>query len=163
MTTNSNIESTLRVMVVDDEEMVLTSVRSFLELETEYDIVTFTDSEEALSYVRVNKVDLVISDYLMPKMNGLEFLAKVKEVDPQITRVILTGYADKENAIKAINDVGLFQYLQKPWDNDDLKIVVRNGLEKRRLMAELEQKAGEIQKAYGDLQGLHREILKAFA
>ncbi len=152
-----------RILILDDEEMVLMSLRSFLELETDYDIVTFTSGAAALKYIRENSVDLIISDYLMPEMDGITFLAKVKEIDPHITRIILTGYADKENAIKAINDVGLFQYIEKPWDNEDLKIVVRNGLEKKLLMKELDQKISEIQKAYGDLRGLHREILKAFA
>lgn len=151
------------ILILDDEEMVLTSLSSFLELETDYHVVTFNSAKQALAYVKENGVDLVISDYLMPDMDGISFLAKVKEMDPQATRIILTGYADKENAIKAINDVGLFQYIEKPWDNDDLKIVIRNGLEKKKLMKELENKIGEIQKAYGDLQGLHREILKAFA
>ncbi|NIR50335.1 response regulator [candidate division KSB1 bacterium] len=152
-----------RVLILDDEEMVLTSLSSFLELETDYEVVTFKKGSEALEYVKENRVDLVISDYLMPDMDGITFLGKVKEIDPHSTRIILTGYADKENAIKAINDVGLFQYIEKPWDNEDLKIVLRNGLEKRRLMQELDKKVEEIKKAYGDLQGLHREILKAFA
>lgn len=152
-----------RILIVDDEDMILTSLSSFLELETDYEVVTFNSAKEALKYVKDNKIDLVISDYLMPEMDGISFLAKVKEIDPQATRIILTGYADKENAIKAINDVGLFQYIEKPWNNDDLKIVIRNGLEKQKLMRELQMKIEEIQKAYSDLQGLHREILKAFA
>ena len=156
-------DSVEKILILDDEEMVITSLSSFLELETEYDVVTFTDGAAALEYVRQTPVDLAISDYLMPAMDGITFLAKVKEIDPKITRIILTGYADKENAIKAINDVGLFQYIEKPWDNDDLKIVIRNGLEKQKLMRELDKKVHEIQKAYGDLQGLHLEILKAFA
>ncbi len=152
-----------RILIVDDEDMILTSLRSFLELETDYEVVTFSSAKEAIKYVNGHKIDLVISDYFMPEMDGITFLAKVKEIDPQATRIILTGYADKENAIKAINDVGLFQYIEKPWNNDDLKIVIRNGLEKQKLMRELQKKVEEIQKAYSDLQGLHREILKAFA
>jgi DNA-binding NtrC family response regulator len=155
--------TTSRVLIVDDEEMILTSLSSFLELETDYEVVTFSSVKEALNFVKDNNIDLVISDYLMPEMDGITFLSKVKEIDPQATRIILTGYADKENAIKAINDVGLFQYIEKPWNNDDLKIVIRNGLEKQKLMRELQIKVEEIQKAYSDLQGLHREILKAFA
>ncbi len=155
--------STSTIVILDDEEMVLTSLSSFLELETDYNVMTFTRGDKALEHIRKQPVDLVISDYLMPEMDGITFLAQVKEIDPKITRIILTGYADKENAIKAINDVGLFQYIEKPWDNDDIKIVIRNGLEKKHLMRELDRKISEIQKAYGDLQGLHREILKAFA
>jgi DNA-binding NtrC family response regulator len=98
----------------------------------------------------------------MPEMDGITFLAKVREIKPQIIRIILTGYADKENAIKAINTVGLFQYIEKPWDNDDLLIVLRNGLEKQQLMKRLDEKIAEINKAYADLQGLQKEIVKTF-
>ncbi|MFQ5638428.1 MAG: response regulator [bacterium] len=156
-------KKTQQILILDDEEMVLTSLSSFLELETDYQVVTFTKGSDALEYVKNNHIDLVLSDYLMPEMDGITFLAEVKEIDPHATRIILTGYADKENAIKAINDVGLFQYIEKPWDNDDLKIVLRNGLEKQKLMRELDRKVSEIQKAYDDLQGIHRDILKTFA
>ena len=151
------------IVLVDDEEMVLTSLSSFLMLETEYEVVTFLSPIEALEYVRDNEVNLVISDYLMPDMDGISFLGKVREVKPEVPRVILTGYADKENAIKAINDVGLYQYIEKPWDNDDLLIIIRNGLEKQQLMTDLQKKLEEINKAYSDLQSIQQEILKTFA
>jgi DNA-binding NtrC family response regulator len=150
------------VVIVDDEEMVLTSLSSFLSLETEYEVKTFTLAIEALEFVRNNHVDLVISDYLMPKMDGLAFLVEVKKVKPEVPRIILTGYADKENAIKAINDVGLFQYIEKPWDNNDLLIIMRNGLERNSLMRKLQEKIKEIDGAYGELQNLHKEIVKTF-
>ena len=150
------------IVIVDDEEMVLTSLKSFLNLESNYQVRTFTSGEEALKFIKKNNVDLVISDYLMPEMDGITFLAKVRELKPEVPRIILTGYADKENAIKAINDVGLFQYIEKPWDNDDLLIIIRNGVEKQMLMKKLQEKIGEINKAYGDLQGLHKEIVKTF-
>ncbi len=150
------------VIIVDDEEMVLTSLSSFLNLETAYDVKTFLSAQDALEFIETNSFDLVISDYLMPEMNGIDFLAHVRELRPEVPRIILTGYADKENAIKAINDIGLFQYIEKPWDNDDLLIVLRNGLERQMLMKQLEEKIGEINKAYSDLQGLQREIVKTF-
>jgi len=151
------------IVIVDDEEMVLTSLSSFLMLETEYNVVTFLSPSEAFEYIKNNSADLVISDYLMPEMDGISFLAKVREVKPEIPRIILTGYADKENAIKAINEVGLYQYIEKPWDNDDLQIIIRNGLEKQQLMKNLEQNIQEINKAYSDLQDIQQEILKTFA
>ncbi len=151
------------IVLVDDEEMVLTILSSFLMLETEYEVKTFLSPGEALDFINGNRVDMVISDYLMPEMDGISFLAKVREVKPQIPRIILTGYADKENAIKAINDIGLFQYIEKPWDNDQLQIIIRNGLEKHRLATELQRKISEINKAYSDLQGIQQEILKAFS
>jgi response regulator RpfG family c-di-GMP phosphodiesterase len=151
------------IILVDDEDMVVTSIKSFLTLETDYEIAGFTSPAEALSYIEKNKVDVVVSDYLMPNMDGISFLARVKELQPEATRILLTGYADKENAIKAINDVGLYQYIEKPWENDDLKLVLRNGLEKRLLMKRLEDKIAEVNKVHGELMNLQKDILKVFA
>ncbi len=89
------------IVLVDDEEMVLTSISSLLEMESDYTIKTFTSPEKAVKYIEDNGVDLVISDYLMEEMNGITFLAEVKKIKPDIPRIIITGYADKENAIKA--------------------------------------------------------------
>ena len=150
------------IVVVDDEEIVLTSIRSFLGLETQYNIETFTSAKEALEYIKANDIELVVSDYLMPEMDGISFLGNVREMKPEVPRIILTGYADKENAIKAINEVGLFQYIEKPWDNDDMLIILRNGLEKQKLIKKLQEKLEEITSAYSDIDGLHREIVKAF-
>ncbi|MBI2951724.1 response regulator [bacterium] len=160
MASSEEIET---ILLVDDEEMVLTSIKSFLTLETSYRVVVFTSPAEALRYVRDHDVDLVISDYLMPEMDGISFLAHVRELRPEVPRVILTGYADKENAIKAINEVGLYQYLEKPWDNEDLRIIIRNGIEKKQLMKRLQEKIDEISRAYSELQGIQQEILKTFA
>ena len=150
------------VVIVDDEEMVLTSLKAFLGLETSYRVETFVSANKALQFVEANPIDLVISDYLMPEMDGMTFLSKVRTLQPEVPRIILTGYADKENAIKAINDVGLFQYIEKPWDNDDILIILRNGLEKQALMKKLRTKIDEINRAYAELQGLHKEIVKTF-
>jgi len=150
------------IVIVDDEEMVLTSLNSFLSLETDYNLETFISAKKALDYIESNPVDLVVSDYLMPEMDGISFLIKVRELKPEVPRIILTGYADKENAIKAINQVGLFQYLEKPWDNEDILIIFRNGLEKQRLLSKLDEKIKEINQAYDELKNLQREIVKTF-
>ncbi len=151
------------IVLVDDEEMVLISIRSLIELETEYTCVPFKSAKQALEFVASSDdISLVVSDYLMPEMDGITFLAKVRQMRPDIPRILLTGYADKENAIKAINEVGLFQYIEKPWDNSDLLMIFRNGLEKQLLMRKLQEKIDEINKAYGDLDSLHREIVRAF-
>ena len=149
---------TATIVIVDDEDMVLTSLESFLTLETEYVVHTFLSPTEALQFVRDNDVSLIISDYLMPEMDGISFLAKVRGVKPDVTRIILTGYADKE-----INEVGLFQYVEKPWDNDNLHLVIRNGVEKQQLLANLRAKVEEINKAYAGLQKIQADILKTFA
>lgn len=151
------------VMIVDDEQMVLTSLATYLELETEYHIVTFTSGEQAIAFLESSTVDLVISDFLMPGMDGLQFLTRARELAPEVPRIMLTGYADKENAIKAINQVGLFHYIEKPWNNDELLHIIENGLEKRRLLLELSNKIEQVARAQADLHGLRQEILKAFS
>ena len=158
-TTNSRVP---RLVIVDDEEMVLASLRSFLTLETEYEVLTFDSPLKALESIRENQIDLVISDYLMPEMTGIEFLLEVKKLQPYATRILLTGYADKENAIRAINEVNLYQYIEKPWSNDDLKLIIQNGLERRFLMADLAAKIGEVQQAQRSLQDIQAQIIKAF-
>ncbi len=155
-------DNTQTIVVVDDEDMVLTSIDSFLNLESDYGVVTFTSAQKALEYIKNHEVDLVISDYLMPEMDGIDFLTNVRTIKPEIPRIILTGYADKENAIKAINEVGLFQYIEKPWDNSDLLIIIRNGLEKKQLLKKLNEKITQINHAYGELENIQREIVKAF-
>ena len=150
------------IVIVDDEDMVLTSIDAFLQLESNYTIKTFTSAKNALDFIEKNGTSLIISDYLMPEMDGIQFLAKARKIKPEIPRIILTGYADKENAIKAINEVGLFQYIEKPWDNDNLLLVIRNGIEKFQLVEQLQNKIKEINEAYDDLHGMQKEILKAF-
>ena len=159
---NSN-GSTATILLVDDEEMVLTSIKSFFAIETDYKLATYTSPIKALEDVEENRFDLVISDYLMPEMDGITFLAKVKEKRPLIPRILLTGYADKENAIKAINNVGLYQYIEKPWDNEDLKLIIRNGLEKTVLLKQLEDKIREVERAQRDLSKVQKDILRVFA
>ena len=155
-------ERTPVIAIVDDEEMVLTSLRSFLLLETEYEVLTYNGPEKALEEVRRQPIDLIISDYLMPGMNGIQFLLEVKKIHPFATRILLTGYADKENAIKAINEVGLYQYVEKPWENEDLRLVIQNGLERRFLMEKLEDKIKEVQNVQQNLQDIQAQIIKAF-
>ena len=153
------------IMLVDDEEMVLSSIKSFIAIEMAYTLVAYTSPLKALEDLDRNheRVDLVISDYLMPEMDGITFLARVKEKLPMVPRVLLTGYADKENAIKAINNVGLYQYVEKPWDNEDLRLVIRNGLEKTTLLHQLEEKIREVERTQRELSEVQKDILRVFA
>lgn len=150
------------VAVIDDEPMVTQSIKNFLALETDYQVLTFNSPQAAIDSLKETPVDVIISDYLMPDINGIDLLLELKSVQPQATRILLTGYADKENAIKAINDVGLYQYVEKPWENEDLKLIIRNGIEKRILLKRLAEKVQELDKASAELKGVYADLLKAF-
>lgn len=144
-------------MIVDDEEMVTVSLSSMLEIETDYRPVTYLSPVEALHHLEKQTVDVIVSDFLMPEMDGLEFLRQARALYPEVPRIILTGYADKENAIKAINEVGLYAYIEKPWDNDNLKLILRNALSDRGLRTSLNQKIKELDKVLAERERLIRD------
>jgi len=150
------------ILLVDDEEMVLTALRSFLELETSYRILTSTSPEAALELVRNDTVDVIVADFMMPKMDGIEFLRRARDLRPHATRILLTGYADVQNAIRAINEAGLYHYLEKPWDNDKLKLVVRNGVERSSLVNELDSRISALESANVELLEMRTRLIKAF-
>jgi serine phosphatase RsbU (regulator of sigma subunit) len=132
------------ILIVDDEEIVTKPLATYLELETDYHVCTFESPIQALEHLKKHQVDVAISDFFMPEMDGLQFLTEVKKLHPNAVRILLTGYADKENAIKAINDVGLFQYVEKPWDNEQVRLIIRNGLVNSNLRSILQAKIREL-------------------
>jgi two-component system NtrC family sensor kinase len=151
-----------RIVIVDDEEMVITSVKAFLQIETDHDIQGFTEPEVAVKYLESEQVDVVVSDYLMPRMNGIQFLSRAKHIQPEASRVLLTGHADKQSAIQAINEVSLFQYIEKPWENAQLLLVIQSGIERSRLFRTLREKVSELDAAHSNLKEVQRRLLQAF-
>ncbi len=141
-----------KIVVVDDERIVTSAFKTLLKVEGFSDAHFFNSPKDALNYLKDNQPDLVISDFLMPEMNGLEFLSEVKKLYPEVSKILLTGYADKENAIKAINEIGLYRYIEKPWNNDDLIINIKNGIERSYLLSELRQKISELEEAKKELE-----------
>jgi DNA-binding NtrC family response regulator len=160
--TNGIGQSTPEILIVDDEEMVVTSIRAFLTLETEYNVHGFTDPEQAVQFLETHPADVVVSDYLMPKLNGIQFLGKARSLQPEAARVLLTGHADKQSAIQAINEVGLFQYLEKPWDNAQLLLIIQSAIERAHLFRSLREKITELDSAHGSLKDVQSRLLRAF-
>lgn len=158
----TNGQANASVLIVDDEDMVTTSIRAFLQLETEYDVYGFNDPVQAVRHLETNPVDVIVSDYLMPKLNGIQFLSKAKEYQPEAARVLLTGHADKQSAIQAINEVGLFQYLEKPWDNSQLLLVIQAAIERTVLLRTLRDKISALDVAHSNLKDVQSKLLRAF-
>lgn len=141
-----------KIVVVDDERMVTSAFKTLLKVEGFSDAQCFNSPIEALEYLKTEEPDLIVSDFLMPDMNGLEFLREAKKLYPEMSMILLTGYADKENAIKAINEIGLYKYIEKPWDNDDLIMNIKNGIERSHLLSSLRTKIAELEEAKKELQ-----------
>ncbi|RME29631.1 MAG: response regulator [Deltaproteobacteria bacterium] len=113
------------ILFVDDEANVLNALRRTLRKEP-YEIFLAQSAEEAFDILRENDIDLVVSDHLMPSMDGLTFLKKVRELYPSVIRVILTGHADLQMAIEAINEGEVFRFLTKPWMDVELKMTLKH-------------------------------------
>ena len=150
------------VLLLDDEVMVATTLQSLLQLETSYRVLSFTDPAQALAALRNEPVDVVVSDFMMPGMDGITFLRHSRDLRPMATRVLLTGYADKENAIRAINEAGLYYYIEKPWDNEHLKLVIRNGIERSALFNELDARVSALEGAHKELYDIRKRLIQAF-
>jgi DNA-binding NtrC family response regulator len=150
------------VIVVDDEEMVVTSIRAYLQLETDYRIDGFTDPEEAVKHLETHPVDVVVTDILMPKLNGVQLLARAKRLQPEAARILLTGHADKQSAIQAINEAGAYQYLEKPWENAQLLLVINSAIERTQLLRQLRDKIAELDAAHGNLKDIQARLIRAF-
>ena len=149
------------ILIVDDEEMITTTLAALLKTTLRHHVRTYNDPLEALAEEEQSEqpADVVISDFLMPGINGLDFLKRIKEKRPETITILLTGYSDKENAIRAINEIGLYYYLEKPWDNGSLLKIVQNGLEQQELRKNLNQKYQELQSSHRAIEHLY-DLLK---
>jgi len=123
-----------RILVVDDEEIVLRSCLRILSGD-EFQVETVQDGRQALQKVEENPYDVMILDIMMPNVDGLEVLRRVKETHPNVDVVMVTGLAQIDTAVKAMK-LGAFDYIAKPFEPDELKLVVQRALERRRLLQE---------------------------
>jgi two-component system NtrC family sensor kinase len=125
-----NMEEQIRILCVDDEKNVLSALqRSFLE--EGYEVLSASSGEEGLSILMsVSPVHVVISDYRMPEMNGIEFLREVRRRWPDMVRIVLTAYADVAVIISSINEGQVHHFLLKPWTVNDLKTAISKALER---------------------------------
>jgi putative two-component system response regulator len=151
-------------MVVDDELMITKTLSLLLKMKTKQNIVTFNTPTEALysEILQSKKVDVIVSDFIMTEMNGIEFLMEVKKVSPKTETILLTGYADKENAIRSINQVGVYYYLEKPWNNEELIKIINNALDKKRLSDELKEKIEALDASNSENKRLYELTSKEY-
>ena len=158
------------LLIVDDEPNVLSALRRLCQNSAippalpDPSVTTFTSPLAALAHVAKHKIDLVISDYRMPEMDGAVFLTRVKEVQPDAARIILSACTDMDGIIRAINHAGIFRFVSKPWSDHDLKAAIievlahRNLLiENRRLADELRSQRGTISRQQLELERLEME------
>jgi DNA-binding NtrC family response regulator len=112
------------VLIVDDEEPIRKAIRRILKFEP-YRLLDTGDPNEAVRIVESEAVHVVISDYTMPGMLGVDLLRKIRMIRPETLRIMLTGNANLDMAMQAINEGAIYRFLTKPWDNNDLMVALR--------------------------------------
>jgi DNA-binding NtrC family response regulator len=114
------------ILLVDDEADILESLKGFIEASLPHVRVrTVLSGKEGLQALRDERIDLILTDYKMPGMNGLEFLAKAKDAAPGVPRVLITAFPDVEIAIKAINEANIENFFTKPFEPDSVVEAIR--------------------------------------
>ena len=150
------------VLLVDDEAGVLSALRRLLR-PSGYQVMTAESGAAALELLATQPIDLIVSDMRMPNMNGAEFLSKARLLYPDTMRILLTGYSEIDSAVRAINEGGVYRYLNKPWDDQDLLMTVRQALEQQTLSRETARLSALTQQQNERLQqlnaGLETQVL----
>lgn len=144
------------ILIVDDEEQVLKALNRSLRKEN-YNIFSAIGGEEGLKLLEMREFDLVMSDQNMPVMDGVTFLQKVKAEQPDTLTIMLTGENDIQVAMKAINEAGVYKFIMKPWDDDDLKITIRRALESLDLTKERDTLLERVKSRDTLLKNLEKE------
>lgn len=140
----------IRVLYLDDEEQNLFAFKA--SFRREFDIVTTSSAQEAVGYLNDSDFHVVISDQKMPEVSGVEFFELIVQDFPDPARILLTGYADIEAVIDSINKGQIFRYLTKPWDENDVRMSIRNGYDLYRGKVDLRARNTELQKANAELE-----------
>lgn len=122
----------VQILLVDDETSVIKAITRSL-FDENYEFHTATGGAEGLKILDEQKIDLIISDQRMPEMSGVDFLKKAKKKHPYTVRIMLSGYADMNAALDAINEAGIYKFLVKPWDEAELKQTIEKALEWKRM------------------------------
>jgi response regulator RpfG family c-di-GMP phosphodiesterase len=145
-----------RILLLDDEINVLSALKRSL-LAIPYDeldgdrpeIETFVSAQQALARIASRPVDLVIADYRMPEMSGVDFLTEAVRVQPDVARLILSGNADLDAVIEAVNRVHIFRFIGKPWNDFELKSGVVQALATREQLLENRRLADIVRSQHG--------------
>lgn len=160
-----------RIMLVDDEVDLLKALRRVLRFAPctcgnktfSLEVEAFSSPAEALERARQESFDLFVSDFRMPGMDGIEFLKRVKALQPDAARLILSGYADLNALVRAVNEVGIERFIGKPWNDYDLMSAIAQALANRELLLENRQLANLVRLEMGDAtpEQLETERLEA--
>jgi len=145
-----------RILLVDDEPRIIEALRRTLHKEP-YEILSASSADEALGILARERVEVIVADEMMPGMQGSELLTEVCHRYPDTMRIILTGHANLESALRAINEGRIYRYLTKPCNELELKVTLRQALQHRELAVASRRLLKKIKRQHSILQQLESE------
>lgn len=148
------------VLIVDDQIEVLNMLRRLLS--KDYNIVLANNGNEALDYLKKAPVTVILSDQRMPKMDGVTFLNLAQKIRPEAIRIMITGYADIEATIGAVNQAGIYHYISKPFEPEELKSIIKKAVQKYHDVRDAESLQNELLKKNKELEEANIKLNKQF-
>jgi DNA-binding NtrC family response regulator len=146
-----------RVLFVDDEERVVKLLRMIFR--SDYEVHTATSGQEALEIIAAHPIDVIVSDQRMPEMVGTELLAQVRKCSPATMRILLTGYSDLAAIVGSVNDGEVFRFINKPWDQEEIRGIIAEAAAAARATAEVAALPQELPMPMTDAQEARPELL----
>ncbi|MBP9096164.1 MAG: response regulator, partial [Ignavibacteria bacterium] len=126
-----------KILIVDDDNVTLSILKQVL-YKANHDVTTAIDGEEAIQYVKNTVYDIIVTDFNMPGMNGIELTKEILKINPQAVIILITAYISVKAALESIK-LGAFDYLTKPVDKEELLLSIERGLERLKLLEENSQ------------------------
>lgn len=117
----------IKVLYIDDEQHNLAAFKS--NFRKDFEVFTAESASVGFEILKSERISVLLSDQRMPKMTGVDFFEQVKEIYPNIVRILVTGYTDMEALVKAVNKAQIYKYINKPWDNEKLKEIINKAHE----------------------------------
>ncbi len=148
------------VMIVDDEPLFLDIVKRRVSRNRHWDVVTFDNPLDALAYLRESPVDVLLSDVYMIELDGVEFLAQARTISPDVVQILMTGERDGSKTIEAINRLDLYFFFDKNRIWKELAVVLRNALERKRLVIDLRKQIKELEETNARLNAIQDDLLR---
>ncbi|MFN5706114.1 MAG: response regulator [bacterium] len=150
-------DSRIKILYIDDEENNLNSFKAAFR--REYEVTTAISGIAAIEILKNESFEIIITDQRMPGMTGVEFLSSIIDEHPEPIRMLLTGYADIQAVIDAINKGKIYQYITKPWDEQQMRVIINNAYEIFSLRQENKELMKSLIRANEQLEFLLRQKL----
>jgi len=144
------------VLYVDDEVNNLNSFRAAFR--HHFEVFTAISAKEGRKILDTTEIGVIITDHRMPVMTGIEFLESIIQIYPDTIRILLTGFADINAVMDAINRGHVYKYLVKPWQNDELKMYITNAMEIYKLRRENKDLAAKLRLAHAEIEALKKLV-----